>query len=329
MPKDPDILCKACGSRRFRFLFKNRDRMHSLGGPFNFYRCCSCGLAVYRPALGASDLSAYYPKDYYSYEASETCGAPAKKGKSYYLRHPFRAANALFYSKILGQNRDADFTAGQSVMDVGCGDGRYLLEVNKAGCRLTGVDIDADALARLTRRRPDVRTHCGNLWEAGFEGGSFDHIHLSHVVEHVEEADKLLAETARLLKDGGEIRLQIPNTASLTRFLFGRFWIHWDAPRHIYGFSKSNFTRFCEAAGLEVSAVRTLENSFSLLGSLFYVFQSLSRGRRKLGDAAGFWDSEVLKALLFPYCLFVNLLRIGDTAEFILRKKTGSANARH
>ncbi len=327
MPKKPETACKICGKNEFSFLFKNRDRMHHLAGEFDFYRCRECGLAVYRPALDEKKLGAYYPNDYYSYEASETAGGAGPRGKGYYLRHPFRGANALFYSKILGQNRDASFRPGQSVLDVGCGDGRYLLEENKKGCRLTGVDIDGNALERLKKKNPEARAFCGDLWEACFEAASFDHIHLSHVVEHVAAADRLLAEAARLLKPGGEIRLQIPNTASLTRRVFGRFWIHWDAPRHIYGFSRKNFSALSAAAGLETASSRTLENSFSVLGSLFYVYQAITGAKLKLGAAAGFWDCEVLKLLLFPYCFAVNVFGAGDTVEFILKKR--STNADH
>jgi len=318
MPKASDRTCKICGGRDLRFLFKNRDRMHHLPGEFDFYRCRSCGLVVYEPLLGNTELAGYYPKDYYSYEAAEKGGKGGRRSRGYYLQHPFRAANALFYSKILGQNRDAFFRPGEKVLDVGCGDGSYLLQPNKKDCALYGVDIDADALNRL--KASGVSVYCGNLWEAGFSEGFFDHIHLSHVAEHVPEADRLMSEVGHILRADGRARLQIPNTASLTRILFGPFWIHWDAPRHIYGFSKHNFARLCRVSGLEIESSRTLENSFSILGSFFYLFNRMSGKKLKLGRGASFWDNEILKILLFPYCFLVNLFGAGDTVEFVLKR---------
>lgn len=321
MPNHTDIFCKVCKKNEFRFLFKNNDRMHHLAGEFDLYRCRACGLVIYRPLLTQEALASYYPKDYYSYQAAEISGSGPARGANYYLCHPLQAVNALFYSKILGQNRDLPFKPGQTVMDVGCGDGRYLLQENKKDCRIYGVDIDGDALKKIKALKPSAQVFCGNLWEAGFDADFFDAIHLSHVVEHIEEVDRLLGEVARIIRSEGIVKLQIPNTASFTRVVFGPFWIHWDTPRHIYGFSRSSFLQLTSASGLEIVSSRTMENSFSILGSLLYLFNAMTGKKIKLTKASRFWDSEILKIIFFPYCFLINFFGAGDTVEFILKKK--------
>jgi hypothetical protein len=58
-----------------------------------------------------------------------------------------------------------------------------------------------------------------------------------------------------------------------------------------------------------------------VLGALFNVFNAVTGRRVEFLRHERIWNSEIVKALLFPYCFFVNLFRCGDVAEFVLRKK--------
>jgi SAM-dependent methyltransferase len=225
------------------------------------------------------------------------------------------------YSKLLGQNRDVPIRADFVVLDVGCGEGRYLLEKRQAGCRCYGVDISAAALLRLQQVDPAIKTHCGNLWDANFPDSFFDVINLSHVLEHVTEFSRLLSETRRILKPGGSLRVQVPNAASLSFWIFGKCWMPLDVPRHVYVFSIKNLKRLFEGAGFEIVNSRTLENSFSVIGSLFYTFNEWFGKKIELMRHERIWNNELVKLLFFPYSLFVNLFRIGDSVEFILKKR--------
>ena len=231
--------CKVCGGKEFIFKLKGRDRLHHLQGEFDIYRCKRCGLLFVYPFLDEAALKKYYPKDYYSYsDAQKNENGVAVTGKlAYYLKHPLKAANALLYSKILRQNKDVALSSGQAVLDVGCGDGKYLLEKMKSGCRCYGVDISREALRRLKEKASDIETYCGDLWDAKFPSEAFDLVNLSHVLEHVQDIDRLLLEVRRILKKDGLLKVQVPNAASLTSELYGRYWIGWDTPRHLYVFS--------------------------------------------------------------------------------------------
>ena len=317
-------VCKICGDQESRFLWKGKDRFYHLDGVFNLFRCRRCGLIFVYPFLSDVELVKYYPQNYYSYKSFKRVSAPPdrKEPKAvYYLKHPLKAANAMIYSKLLGQNADVAVPAGGEVLDVGCGDGRFLLEKRNNGYRISGVDISESALSRLKSEAPEAVIYCGNLWDAKFPIEHFDLIHLSHVVEHVVHIDKLVSEIRRILKPGGRVAIQIPNAASLTFLLFGPLWIHLDVPRHVYVFSKKNLRRFFEDHSFYVEKVRTLENSFSVLGCLIYVWNALFGSRKRIDDTRKFWDSEVMKLLLAPYALAVNIAGVGDTMEFILTKK--------
>ncbi|HTL70030.1 MAG TPA: class I SAM-dependent methyltransferase [Candidatus Eisenbacteria bacterium] len=313
--------CVVCGGREARFLFKGEDRLYFLKGSFDLYRCAGCGLVFVHPPLDESGLAGYYPGDYYSYADSEkvSSGPPAPK-KSYLFR-PFAALNALFYSKILRQNADLPADRGSRVLDIGCGDGRYLLEKRKSGAVCFGVDIGAEGLHRLNRRDPEITTFCGNVWDAKLPADYFDVVNLCHVLEHVVEAGRLADEIRRVLKPSGRLRAQVPNFASLTAKLFGPHWMGLDVPRHVRVFSRKNLRNFFASHGFEVVSSRTIENSFGVIGSSVYLGNTLFKKRRRLMEMASFWDNEIVKALFIPYALLVQGFGIGDSVEFILKKK--------
>lgn len=314
--------CLICGSAKIAKLRDGQDRNHFIDGRFELDRCRGCGFIFLNPTPEAAVLARYYPNDYYSYQ-NEDRPAPAAQASrnqsraAFYLRHPIRAVNALFYSKILGQNQDLPVRPGLRFLDVGCGDGAYLKTRLREGCECYGVDIGGEALKRLNVSHPAIQTHCGDLWEAKWPAKSFDIVNVCHVLEHVPDPDRLLTEIRRILKPGGLIKVQLPNADSATRVLFRRFWQGYETPRHLWVFASGNLTALFERNGLSVVRRRTLENSFSVLSSLVHVWNGITGQKKSLEATRRFWDSEILKLLVAPYALAVNAFGKGDCLEFI------------
>jgi hypothetical protein len=58
--------CLVCCSKKKKFLFYNKDRLHLIEGKFKLVECQNCGLImVDNPP---KDISKYYPNDYHAYE---------------------------------------------------------------------------------------------------------------------------------------------------------------------------------------------------------------------------------------------------------------------
>lgn len=92
-------------------------------------------------------------------------------------------------------------------LDIGCGGGLLAEEFAKMGCKVAGIDpsrrsIDtAKAHARQTGLKIDyVVAPAENI---PFVDKSFDIIYCCDVLEHVNDLKKVIAETARVLRDGG------------------------------------------------------------------------------------------------------------------------------
>lgn len=94
------------------------------------------------------------------------------------------------------------------ILEYGCGPGNRSLTLAAAGARVTGIDISSEAIAKA--KRAAERRGLGSArflvmdgHALEFEDGSFDRIHGSGVLHHLE-LDRALPEVARVLRDDGK-----------------------------------------------------------------------------------------------------------------------------
>lgn len=104
----------------------------------------------------------------------------------------------------------AGVPADATVLDVGCGIGHSFTEL--APRPTIGVDLDAGALAGQDRE-----THVADMRALPFADGSFDALVAIQSIEHVPDADRALAEFARVLRPGGTAVLVTPNRLTFAR----------------------------------------------------------------------------------------------------------------
>ncbi|MFJ6618831.1 methyltransferase domain-containing protein [Kitasatospora sp. NPDC091335] len=105
------------------------------------------------------------------------------------------------------------YPAGSLVLEAGCGVGAQTVHLLAAspGVRLTAADLSAESLAqaraRVSAQAPaaDVTWHHGDLHELPFPEGSFDHVFVCFVLEHLPDPVAGLAALRRVLRPGGTI----------------------------------------------------------------------------------------------------------------------------
>ena len=96
------------------------------------------------------------------------------------------------------------------VLDLGAGVGHSFAEL--APRETVGLDVDADALAGQERE-----TVVADMRSLPFPAGSFDSVLGVHSIEHVPDAERVVAEIARVLVDGGTCMLVTPNRLTFAR----------------------------------------------------------------------------------------------------------------
>jgi 2-polyprenyl-3-methyl-5-hydroxy-6-metoxy-1,4-benzoquinol methylase len=101
---------------------------------------------------------------------------------------------------------------GQTVLDVGCGEGWFSEALREAGAEPVAVDVAAEALRRAERRVPGLVTR---LWAHDeplpLEDASVDAVWAGEVIEHVADVAPWLSEVRRALKPGGTLLLSTPH----------------------------------------------------------------------------------------------------------------------
>jgi 2-polyprenyl-3-methyl-5-hydroxy-6-metoxy-1,4-benzoquinol methylase len=118
----------------------------------------------------------------------------------------------------------------QRVLEVGCGNGSFGMELSKAGNRVTGVDCDATAPVTAGYQNvltADLEQGLGVLGRSGAgEAGKFDRVLVLDVLEHLRNPGNLLDDCKKLLAERGRVIVSVPNTVNFTvrlMVLFGSF----------------------------------------------------------------------------------------------------------
>jgi 2-polyprenyl-6-hydroxyphenyl methylase/3-demethylubiquinone-9 3-methyltransferase len=103
--------------------------------------------------------------------------------------------------------------SGLSVLDIGCGGGIFSEALARQGARVTGLDVEADALvtarAHAKESNLDIRYVCQPV--EVFDAEPFDCITCMELLEHVADPELILQHAHRLLKPGGYLFLSTIN----------------------------------------------------------------------------------------------------------------------
>jgi 2-polyprenyl-6-hydroxyphenyl methylase/3-demethylubiquinone-9 3-methyltransferase len=156
---------------------------------------------------------------------------------------------------LLGEARE-----GERVLDLGCGAGRFVAALQRAGADPVGVEVAEAALERARAVAPgaDLRL----LEDDGsipLEHGSVDLVWCSEVLEHVADGAHLLQEARRVLRPGGRILVTVPYHGRVQAALIAllRFGAHFDPQgQHLRFFTRASLTASLVAAGFEAPSVR-------------------------------------------------------------------------
>jgi 2-polyprenyl-3-methyl-5-hydroxy-6-metoxy-1,4-benzoquinol methylase len=260
-----------CGSGRVRHE-KLPDRAYGVEGDWNIFECEKCGSAWLGTVPVPEDLVACYAAAYYTHQTPEpvTLGSSPRASVLRRLvlseRKGYKelAPNVPF-SKAIGStpgriprvisracfgNPDLlpEFKPGGSLLEIGCGGGRFLSAMKLLGWDVYGIEPDPIA-SDVARNAAQCPIHNGTIEDDPFDPGQFDVIVSSHVIEHAYNPMSFLASAGRLLAKGGTIRLLTPNYASLGHRAFESDWYCLDPPRHMCLFTPRSLRRLFEESG--------------------------------------------------------------------------------
>lgn len=140
----------------------------------------------------------------------------------------------IFVQKYWQQRRTAEITSlinissNNTILDIGCGSGVQIQSINQitnSKNHFLGIDLNKNALKYARNKKIHNTDYIiANAEYLPIKDIAVDKIICAEIIEHLDKPEKLISETNRILKSGGEIVITTPNEISF----WGVFEFFWD-----------------------------------------------------------------------------------------------------
>jgi SAM-dependent methyltransferase len=239
--KPPNVIeaCPACGAESRHLV---DWEFSGLGDSvFNYvaryHACDGCGL-VHIHNVGDERLARFYAEECGYFDSAHfDVTSPANMEK-------YAAYKAFLVAQGHGQGE---------VTDIGCGRGGFLVWLRQSGWagECCGVDVDVKSIPRDTAGANVVRFQRGGAFDLPFGSGTRSLLTYFHVLEHIRDVNRLLAEAYRVLEPGGHLLIEVPDAENYHRHPIGSaFWV--SIREHVHHFSACSLAQALRRCGIAV-----------------------------------------------------------------------------
>ncbi len=268
--------CPVCGAGEFTDFAVGFDyELLTCKNPWRFVKCSVCEHLWLNPRPAVRELSTIYPTSYYAYNYSK-------------INSIARRAKEWLDSRKMAELIRACGQRPHSYLDIGCGDGRFLRTLEKAGVErrnLYGLELDQAVVDRL-RNQGYTGVFRERVEDASsIPEGGIDLATMFHVIEHVDDPATVIRRVSRWLSPGGIFAFETPNVASWDARLFQRtYWGGYHIPRHWNLFMPATAARLLRQNGFKVLAILYRTGHSFWMYSLHHMIRYQGRPRPRLGQ---------------------------------------------
>jgi SAM-dependent methyltransferase len=233
----PASRCPICESRRIYYAFAT--------GEARVVRCEGCGFMFLNPQPSDGVLANIYGRDYF-------LGTDAPEFSAQVAALKARTAASYLDAAAPWIPSGAEPTA---LLEIGCGDGHLLVEAERRGYNVTGVEYSPHSAARAQAKLKRGKVFVGDLESQSLPDASFDICILADVIEHVRDPRETLRLLWRKIRPGGLLLVATPSRDSWSAHLMGSHWMEFKT-EHLSYFSRNTIEALLSQAGFETLFTR-------------------------------------------------------------------------
>jgi 2-polyprenyl-3-methyl-5-hydroxy-6-metoxy-1,4-benzoquinol methylase len=308
--------CEICKSKKIKFLFNGKDKLFGIPGEFPLFKCKNCKTIFLNPQLSYKESEKFYPKDkYHSLENIRTEGDSLKtkinlKLYKIYFSEKNNILKRILFSPVKFVVRGTIIKKREKLLDIGCGSGQFLYEMKSLGLEVYGVEPGDFNKEDSNKYKLNIKNL--ELIKAKYPKEFFDLITINHVFEHIDNPNETMIEMHRILKKNGTLIIGVPNTNSMAEKIFGKNWLAFDVPRHLFDYSDKNIRFLLEKNKFKVLKIRYNSRPTQFIVSLYFLLNI----KKRTGIL-----NRILELIFLPLTWLVNSLKVGDQIEILCVKK--------
>jgi len=320
-------LCLNCNSNLYSDEFMAEDIFSNI---HSYRRCQNCGLVQIHPIPDDQMLEKAYDTDYYGEGEKEK----------------FNSGIVVKMIDRFAEKRARRFAAflrpGARIMDVGCGNGRFLMHLHtlKRNFELNGIEVNTRAALRAsTQLKAKAWIHTVTDIEKFFGKNSFDGISLIHVFEHLQDPAGMLDQLSVTVRPEGVVMIVIPNICSRQAMKYKHNWLHLDPPRHLHFYPPMLLKDEMEKRGflcvgekyhdLEQNPFGSVQSMLNQITTKRDVLFERLKGNKKYAPSYGWFRLFLMKLFwvgALPFCVISDriaaLKKKSATVELIFAKNS-------
>lgn len=210
---------------------------------FRLYHDEELDLLITEPKPSIETLGKYYQsEDYISHTDSKRTAFE----KIYHLVKSFSINQKLSFLEKVQPSKG-------TLLDIGAGTGEFLAKAKKRNWKVLGYEPSPSAKQIAIGKGINL---CESLND--IQSNSVDVITMWHVLEHVYDYNDQIVELKRILKKDGVIIIAVPNFRSYDANHYKKSWAAFDAPRHLWHFSKTSIKKIFGKHEIDLVDIRPM-----------------------------------------------------------------------
>ena len=243
--------CINCDCQDFTSVFSLKDYFYT-EETFTIQQCTKCGLRITNPRPDEKALGAYYKTENYL--------SHSDRNKTLFdkMYHFIKKYNLTYKRKLIEK-----FHTSGRIIDIGCGTGAFLGQLDKSRWIRQGFEPDAET-RELAKTTYGIEVNDPSVLNDLIDTKA-EVITLWHVLEHIATINEELDKIKSLLADNGILVIAVPMSNSYDANYYGKYWAAYDAPRHLYHFTKDTIEQLLSKHGF------TLVEKYPMRFDAFYI----------------------------------------------------------